>query len=140
MTAAVAERIYTEVLTDLYRRVNTVEDSPALIRQCSCQGGSCGHCRAGRHHACSTRRNGPVVTCETYLTGRRGSALASVLLAGRSCRWMCSCDCPPAEPETRPALFDAGPAATKRHGQPETKRHKELFGQLGLFDLAGGGS
>lgn len=140
MPKPVADAIYRDVLTPTYRAASTVEGDPALILHCACQAGRCGHCGAGRHDRCATRRNGPTVHPETYVTGRRGWALTAVWLSGRPCRWMCACVCPPPEPEVRPALFDAGPSGVKRHGQPETRRHKELFGQLGLFDLAGGGS
>ena len=140
MPRPVAAAIYRDVLTATYRAANTVEGSPALIVHCRCHDGRCGHCMAGRHQQCTTRLRGPLVGPEAYVTGRRGEARTAVWLSGTPCRWVCSCVCPPAEPETHPALFDAGPAATKRDGQPETRRHKELFGQLGLFDLAGGGS
>lgn len=140
MTADAAAWVYDEVLTATYRRSCTVEGDPAPILHCSCQGGRCGHCGGGRHESCTTRRVGPIVGPETYIVTARGGALTAVWLSGRPCRWACSCDCPAPEPDVQPALFDPGPARVKRHGQPETKRHRELFGQGALFDLAGGGS
>ena len=140
MPKPVARAIYRDVLTPTYRAANTVEGSPALIMHCRCQDGPCGHCMADRHDQCTTRRRGPLVGPEAYVTGRRGEARTAVWLSGKPCRWVCACTCPAPEPEIRPALFDAGPALTKRHGQPGNKRRKELFGQLDLFDLAGGAS
>lgn len=138
MPKPVAAAIYRDVLTPTYRAANTVEGSPALIVHCRCHDGRCGHCMAGRHQQCTTRLRGPLVGPEGYVTGHRGQACTAVWLSGRPCRWVCACACPPDRPETAPALFDAGPARVRRHGQPETRRRKELFGQLGLFDLAGG--
>ncbi|GIE46183.1 DUF6248 family natural product biosynthesis protein [Actinoplanes lobatus] len=138
MPAAAADWIYRVVLTDTYRDSCTIEGNPRTIVDCRCHAGQCGHCDAGRHHLCRTRRDGPLIACETYIVNHRGGARTDVWLAGRPCRWMCSCDCPPPEPEVRPALFDAVPVGVKRYGQPETRRHRELFGQLGLFDVAGG--
>ncbi len=138
MPLETADLIYREVLTATYRDACTVEGDPALIRKCSCQYGRCGHCGAGRHTSCTTSRVGPIVGPETYITSRSGRARTPVLLSGRPCRWVCVCNCPPPEPETQPTLFDPGPARAKRHGQPDTRRHRELHGQLDLFDLAGG--
>lgn len=140
MPKTIAQQIYRDVLTATYRAANTVESSPALILHCRCQAGRCGHCMAGRHEQCTTRLRGPLVGPEGYVTGHRGQARTAVWLSGKPCRWVCACTCPAPTPETAPALFDAGPARAKRHGQPESKRHTELFGQLDLFDLAGGGS
>lgn len=139
MTAAAANWIYTEVLTATYRAANSIDGKPVLIRNCRCSGGRCGHCMAGRHEQCYTRAHGPHIGCETWICTQTGGARTAVWLSGRPCRWVCACTCPEPEPEKAPALFDAGPARVKRHGQPETKRHRELFGQLDLFDLAGGG-
>lgn len=138
MPPAAAAWIYTEVLTPTYRASCTVEGDPVLIVCCRCQGGQCGHCDGGRHDQCTTRRRGALSDPETYVVNTRGGARTAVWLSGTPCRWVCSCTCPPPEPEVRPALFDAGPAGVKRHGQPETRRHRELHGQLSLFDLAGG--
>ena len=135
---AVAAAIYRDVLTPAYRAANSVDGDPVLIRYCRCQDGRCGHCMAGRHEQCTTRLRGPLVGPETWVCTPTGGARTAVWLSGTPCRWVCACVCPPPEPEVRSALFDAGPARAKRHGQPETKRHTELFGQLELFDLAGG--
>ncbi|GGN40427.1 hypothetical protein GCM10010109_69520 [Actinoplanes campanulatus] len=137
MTAAAADWIYHEVLTDTYRDSCTIEGNPRTIVNCRCHAGQCGHCDAGRHHLCRTKQQ-PHIVCETFIVNHRGAARTEVWLSGRPCRWVCPCDCPPPEPETNPGLFDAGPARVKRHGQPETRRHRELHGQLDLFDLAGG--
>ena len=140
MPATIAQQIYRDVLTATYRAANTVEGSPTLILHCRCQAGRCGHCMADRHEQCTTLLRGPLVGPEGYVTGYRGQARTAVWLSGKPCRWVCACTCPAPEPEMAPALFDAGPARTKRHGQPESRRRTELFGQLDLFDLAGGGS
>jgi hypothetical protein len=117
MSAEAADWVYNTVLTATYRRSCTVEGDPALILQCDCQGGRCGHCAAGRHHQCTTVLHGPIVHPETYIVSRSGGAMTPVWLSGTPCRWMCACGCPAPEPVAVAV--------------PE-------FEQLDLFALAGG--
>lgn len=155
MPAAAADWIYREVLTAAYRRAVGAEakgedagvvTGPAVLRMCPCQWGTCHGCLTGHHAGCVRDR---IVTAAAYVIGTRGDVVtvprdgshavhAAVWLFSRQCAWQCPCDCPAPEPEMRPALFDAVPVEVKRHGQPETKRHREMFGQGSLFDLAGG--
>lgn len=117
LTADAAAWIYDSVLTAAYRRSCTVEGEPALILQCDCQGGRCGHCAADRHHLCTTRLHGPVVGCETHIVSVSGGAMTPVWLSGKPCRWVCPCGCPAPE------------------SVAETMQE---FEQLDLFALAGG--
>lgn len=139
MTPSAADWVYQMVLTSTYRDSCTVEGNPWLIRNCRCQHGACGHCTSGNHEQCRTHADGPLVGPETYVVNHRGGARTAVWLSGKPCAWRCPCDCPDPEPQIgQLALVDAAPGI-KRHGQPETKHRRELFGQLELFTLAGGG-
>lgn len=77
---------------------------------CPCQWGPCGHCLAGRPEKCAHHHYPPrsqrSPDPETYLTGRRGGALALVRRAdGSGCSWVCPGP-PPAEPEIAADLFE----------------------------------
>lgn len=70
-----------------------------LIALCPCMWGRCGHCPAGRHQQCPSRRPDFAewrrthhVSPETYLTGLRGYPRIPVWRAhGPPCRWICPC-------------------------------------------------
>ncbi len=69
----------------------TVDEIPTFYGQCACQFGQCGHCAAGRHHACTHEHHGPTEHPASYLTGRRGLVLAEVWETGHHHTWTCPC-------------------------------------------------
>ena len=69
----------------------TVVEVPAFYNLCACQFGQCGHCAAGRHHACSHDHHEPSEHPAGYLTNHRGHVRAEVWETGHRHVWTCAC-------------------------------------------------
>jgi hypothetical protein len=89
MTGEVAAWIRAAAWRDHHRA--TVAELPTFYARCVCQGGTCGHCTAGRHHACTHERSEPSEHPASYLTNRRGYVVAEVWEIGHRHVWTCSC-------------------------------------------------
>jgi hypothetical protein len=69
----------------------TYAEAPAIYSMCDCQLGACGHCTAGRHHACAHNTWSPGEATAAYLTNRAGLVVAEVWEAGHRHVWTCRC-------------------------------------------------
>jgi hypothetical protein len=69
----------------------TDAEVPGFYARCACQYGGCGHCGAGRHHACTHEQHHAAEHCAGYLTGRSGYVLAQVWETGHRRTWICAC-------------------------------------------------
>jgi hypothetical protein len=119
-TALTAEWIAANVLTAAY--IDSC-GGLGLIRMCACQYGPCGWCSSfDKHDRCHTKQVAPMAGPDTYVQACSGTALAAVWRSGTSCRWVCPCVCPEAEPKP---------------SRPVAKVEAPHVEQLGLFDLAG---
>jgi hypothetical protein len=107
----------TRILRGLGAQTDGIGDF--LLHHCACQYGPSQYCGMGKHDRCAHRTQPDFYnqdTPETYLVGRstkedgktiQGGVLMPVWLAGRACRWRCSCPChQPDTAQDRGLLFD----------------------------------
>lgn len=154
MTPAAADWVYEHVLTQRYKesagaiiwtgaRENRRDEGKgaAFLATCACQYGPCGWCSDGRHDRCAHKGEWrPPPSPATWMQDKRGMAIGAVWMTGKPCQWSCSCDCPaPVPPPVEQLALVGEVGRVKVLAEGGQRGHAgELFGQMSLFDLAGG--